>query len=190
MGLRLVTNEQYFDYHKHITGMRQQFDILVEKFITAYQWEVQKAQAKLGSMFDASEYPSVDSLRSKFHFDIHYMPLPEQGNFVADMFQEHAKVLNEEYEVFYNKQLENAMSDLWHRLVKPLENMSKMIGYTGGDKPTGFRDTLVSNVTEVAKLLKTCNINNDPEMQRVYRELNNVLRGVTPDSLRIVTGKH
>ena len=183
-GLRLITTEQYFDYHRQMTGLVNEFYKLVEEFISAYSFERQAAQAKLGELFDASEYPSDMELRAKFHFSVNYMPLPAAGDFRLDIQGQAKQVLADEYEKFYQKQIEAAMKDVWQRLLVPLQNMSTRLDYRAGEKPTGFRDTLVSNVEDIAKLLKTCNVTNDQEMERVRRELVNTLRGVTPDGLR------
>jgi hypothetical protein len=42
----------------------------------------------------------------------------------------------------------------------------------------------VSNVEEIAALLKTCNITGDPDMEQIRIDIVQVLRGVTPDGLR------
>lgn len=184
MGLRMLTNEQFFDYNEEVTGQQQRFATLVDEFLDVYDDEVTKAVNKLGSLFNRSDYPSVSTLKQWFRFSVNYVPLPSEGNFISDMFHQHADALNAGYEKYYEEQIEHAMQDIWQRLVPPLENMARMLDYDYSDTPTGFRDTLVSNVTNVAKLLKTCNIKKDPLMEEVHQELVSALRGVGPEQLR------
>lgn len=183
-GLRLVTNAQYIDYHRNITGMINEFHKLVEQLLDAYQWEVAAAQAKLGDLFDINEYPTTSQLRSKFRVYLTYMPLPVSGDFRLDIGNDAQDVLREQYERHYSEQITKAMADLWQRLLEPLQNMSTRLAYGHGDTPTGFRDTLVSNVEDIAALLKTCNIAGDADMEQIRLDIVQTLRGVTADGLR------
>lgn len=183
-GLRLVTNAEYIDYHRNITGMINEFHKLVEQLLDAYQWEVASAQTKLGDLFDINEYPAVDVLRRKFRVSLSYMPLPTAGDFRLDIGNDAQEVLRDQYEAHYNNQITKAMADLWQRLLEPLQNMSSRLAYGHGDTPTGFRDTLVSNVEEIAALMKTCNIAGDADMEQIRQDIVHTLRGVTADGLR------
>jgi hypothetical protein len=183
-GLRLVTNEQYMDYHREVTGMINEFYKHVESLLDAYQWEVAAAQTKLGDLFDLSEYPTADDLRRKFRVSLSYMPLPSSGDFRLDVGNDAQEVLRDQYEKHYNEQINRAMGDLWQRLLEPLQNMSNRLSYGNKGTPSGFRDTLVSNVEEIAALLKTCNITGDPDMEQIRIDIVQALRGVTPDGLR------
>jgi hypothetical protein len=183
-GLRLVTNAQYMDYHKEITGMINEFYKLTESLLDVYQWEVAEAQTKLGDLFDISEYPTTDDLRRKFRVSLSYIPLPSSGDFRLDVGNDAQDVLREQYEKHYSEQINRAMGDLWQRLLEPLQNMSARLAYGKSDKPSGFRDTLVSNVEDIAALLKTCNITGDPAMEQIRIDIVQTLRGVTPDGLR------
>lgn len=187
-GARLLTNAQFFDYKKEVTAFKQQFDRLVEEFLTAYSWEVSQAQARLGNLFNRDDYPPEHELRHKFRFSTVFMPLPEAGDFRLDTQNEAMRQvkeqLSEQYAEFYQTKIKDAMDDLWKRLLEPLQNMSEKLDYSNGEKPTLFRDTLVSNIEDIAKLLNTCNVTQDPNMERVRKDLINTLRGVTPAGLR------
>tara|TARA_R110000868_G_scaffold46757_2_gene154211 strand:- start:63 stop:656 length:594 start_codon:yes stop_codon:yes gene_type:complete len=164
--------------------MINEFHKLVEQLLDAYQWEVASAQTKLGDLFDINEYPAVDVLRRKFRVSLSYMPLPTAGDFRLDIGNDAQEVLRDQYEAHYNNQITKAMADLWQRLLEPLQNMSSRLAYGHGDTPTGFRDTLVSNVEEIAALMKTCNIAGDADMEQIRQDIVHTLRGVTADGLR------
>jgi len=182
-GPRLLTTAKYFSYSTEMSQMRNQFDALVADFLSAYSWEITQAQAKLGALFNASDYPDVNSLRDKFNLRYTFIPLPEVGDFRLDIQSEAQQVLKQEYEKYYTEQLNGAMNDLWSRLHAALSRMSERLdGDTNGNKV--FRDTLVSNVEDIAELLSTCNVTRDPLMEDARVQLINALRGVTPDGLR------
>lgn len=182
-GMRLLPITKYFDYHKEMTGMQNEFERLVNDFLSVYGWEKTQAQMKLGDMFDANEYPSEDRVRHKFGFRLSYIPLPDSGDWRVDVTAEAKAQLVEHYNTFYRDQLTNAMNDVWRRAYAALSRMSERLDYTSQDKKI-FRDTLVDNVMDVVELLKDCNITNDMQMSAMYKKLQNAMMGVTAEGLR------
>ena len=54
---------------------------LVQDFVdNEYSWVVMNMQRELGSMYDASQYPSVEEVRKKFYYNVSYMPLPNKDD--------------------------------------------------------------------------------------------------------------
>ena len=183
-GLRLLTTANYFTYQTQLTALQQEFSTLVEKFLDAYTWEVSKAQVRLGNLFNANDYPSVNTLRDKFRFGISYMPVPSAGDFRLDINNEANRQLAEHYNKYYQTQLNNAMNDIWQRAHSALTKMSERLDYADNQTKKIFRDSLVDNVLEVVGLLDTCNITNDGQMRAIQNRLRDTLAGVTPDALR------
>ena len=184
MGHRLLTNSYFLDYKRHMDEMIATFKELVEEFLQAYAWEVTAVQAKLGDMYDPNDYPSVETLRSKFKIRVNYMPIPPRGDFRLDVNAQAREVLEESYSKFYEEQLASAMADVAKRVVEPLQNMSKMLDYGEGERATGFHHTLVSNVLEVVDVLKACNVTQDPKLDKIRMDLKQALSGVTTEGLR------
>jgi hypothetical protein len=183
-GLRLLPTASFFDYEHQITTLRNEFTKLVETFLTAYQWEIVQAEAKLGDMFNRDEYPTTDGLREKFRFSVNYIPLAEAGDFRLDVGNEASEVLAEKYQSYYAKQLENALSDVWSRAHDALSKMSERLDYSDKDTKKVFRDSLVDNVIDLLDLLDVCNVTGNTEMTTMRMQLEDTLRGVTPDGLR------
>lgn len=184
MGMRLLTNIAYPDYVRQASGFRQEFEALVQCLVDDYRTDITKEQVRLGDMFDASLYPSVDEVRHSYRLDITYIPIPEAGDFRVDIGNSMTDDLAEQYNKFYGDAVASAMKDVWKRLLEPLERMSMMLDYAGGDKPKGFKDTLVSNVEDIVSVLKMCNVTGDAQMESVRLALKATLSGITPDGLR------
>ncbi len=181
-GLRLLPTAQYFKYHNEMTALQTEFARLTKNFLDAYDWEIQHAQLKLGTLFHADEYPTADSLTSKFRFGMNYMPLPAAGDFRVAIADETAAALASQYEGYYKTQLEAAMKDVWQRTYDAVAKMSERLDYT--DTKKVFRDSLVDNVNEMVDLLGACNVTNDPAMVQAQLKLSQALKGVSPDALR------
>jgi hypothetical protein len=180
-GLRLLTTAMYFDYNKKISEMEMDFDNLVSNFINQYQVLVAKSQTKLGTLFDASDYPDVMDVASKFRFSVKYAPVPDVGDWRVDVGNDAKQQLMESYVTYYSSNLEQAMREPWERMHEALKNMSIKLS---GDKKQIFRDTLVGNVVELCDLMDKFNVTGDPKMKQAKAKIENALLGITPDALR------
>lgn len=180
-GLRLLTTAMYFDYAKQISAHEQEFYQLVEECINDWDAMINRARVKLGALFDANDYPSADEVRSKFRFSVKYAPVPEVGDFRVNVGNEAQEVLRQSYANYYQQNLEQAYADVWERTYEALKNMSTKLS---GEHKQIFRNTLVTNVTEMIDLLDKFNITGDARMKQAKERMKDALFGVTPDGLR------
>lgn len=184
-GLRIIPTAQYLnEYVAEMSGHVNEFNKLVEIFLSEYEWEINHVQAKLGTLFDPTEYPSVSTLRSKFDIRFTPMPVSTAADFRVDVADEQARQLEQQYTKFYHDKLQQATSDIWTRLRPLLERMSERLDDEGRDKPKIFRDSLVENVAELTEFMSACNLTNDPEINRVQQDLTRMLRTTSAMRLR------
>lgn len=187
LGMRLCPTKKYIDtngYERTMTGLQTEFFRLTSLFLDAYDWEIQNAQLKLGALFNAEEYPSRDSLESKFKFRFVAIPLPDAGDWRLDIGNEAVEVMRSGYEKFYSEQLTKAMADVWERAHAALSKMSERLDYADDTTKKVFRDSLVENVQDIVDLLDTMNVTGDPAMADAHRRLDLAMQGITPDALR------
>ena len=183
-GDRLLPTAQYMKYHSEMTALQNKFYALVDTFLDDYNLSIAEAQVHLGDMYNDKDYPSVDELRQKFKCALAYSPLPESGDFRVDLPKEAIAELQTSYVNYYEEKTKQAMNDIWERLYKVLKNMSEKLDYTDKENKKVFRDTLVSNVTDMVELLRVSNVANSTRMTAMADQLEEVLVGVTPDALR------
>jgi hypothetical protein len=185
LGMRLCPTVKYINgYELAMSEYQQEFWVLVEKFLTSYEWEIQNAQLKLGSLFNPDEYPTTSALRDKFKFRYAAMPMPTVGDWRLDVEAEAAASLKAQYESFFNEQYKKSMEDVWRRVHETITRMSEKLDYRGDEDKKIFRDSLVSNVHEMITMLRDFNVTGDPVMARAAKELDAALEGVTPEALR------
>jgi hypothetical protein len=180
-GLRLLTTSMFFDYQREITSMEQEFNRLVEVFLSSYDKLVLQAQMKLGTLFNQDDYPPVEMVRDKFKFSVKFAPVPEVGDWRVDVGHEAETILRDSYAEYYQNNLNQAYADVWERTHEALTRMSEKLS---GEKKQIFRDTLVSNVTEMIDLLDKFNVTGDAKMRAAKHKLESVMLGITPDALR------
>jgi hypothetical protein len=171
----------FFDYQKQITALEAEFNSKVTEFINQYDKLVIQAQMKLGTLFDASDYPNAEDIASKYRFSVKYTPVPDVGDWRVNVGNEAQQLLKDSYAKAYTTNLTQAYADVWQRTYDALSNMSNKL--SGNDKQI-FRDSLVSNVRDMVALLDRFNITNDDKMRLAKVKIENALLGVTPDALR------
>lgn len=185
LGQRICPTVRYVTkYEPEMSGLQIEFARLVQQFLDAYQWEIQNAQLKLGALFNPDEYPSVESLKSKFRFKYIGMPMPTANDWRIDLEDEVAEQLRAQYQKHYEEQLTGAMKDVWGGLHDVLSKMSERIDYADGETKKVFRDSLVDNVYEAIEVLEDFNVTGDKHMTAAADRLRDILSGVTADGLR------
>lgn len=180
-GLRLLTTAMYFDYQKQVTEYESEFNRLVKEFIDDYDNMVARAQTKLGNLFNAEDYPSKDEILEKYSFSVKYSPVPSVGDWRVDVGNDAQQQLNMCYAKAYVDNLQQALQEPWERTHEALKNMSERLA---GEKKQIFRDSLVTNVLDMCKLLDKFNVTGDARMKQAKVRIENILLGVTPDALR------
>lgn len=183
-GLQLIPTSLYFKYIETMTGAEDKYWELLEAFLSVYDKAKSDAKDMFGNLFRAENYPSLEEVRAKFRWSLTTIPLPTSGDFRVDIGNEGLKEVQAQYAKFYDDQLERSMGIAWQRLFDALSRMSERLDYQGEDDKKTFRDTLVSNVSDVVDLLDDFNLTNNQNMKDMKSKLDKVLRGVTPDALR------
>lgn len=180
-GSRLLPMANFFDYKAGLNERRDAFNRAAEEFYAEYPTLISAAALKLGALFNREDYPTVDQIRHKNYFSYTFLPVPTSGDFRIDAPVEAQRELREQYEDFYNKKLNDASRDLWDRLHECLTHMSNKLA---GDEKQIFRDTLVTNTTELCGMLTRLNVTGDPKLEHARQEIEKALVGVTAKDLR------
>lgn len=185
LGLRLLPTAQFFKYQQQMTALESEFHRLVKLFLDAYSWEVAEARVRLGDLFHADEYPTLESIYDKFAFRMSFVPLPDTGDWRVDIEAEAKEALKAEYQKYFDSQLKQAMDDLWGRLRDTLTTLTKQLEPTAeGEKVRRIYDSVVDRAKELVDMMETCNITNDPLMTQMQRDLAAALDGTNAEALR------
>jgi hypothetical protein len=173
-----------FSYHKAVTTEIAKGEALVAELVDAYEDRKEEAKMALGPDYNENDYPSIDKFASKFSFSLDVEPLPTSGDFRIDIQNTGIADIAEQYQSKFNDRYAAAMQDVWNRAHKVCQNMSDKLDYFADEDKKIFRDTLVSNVTDIVDMMRGFNITNDPTMTAAANHLEEAMRVVTPDALR------
>lgn len=161
-GARLLPNTLFMEYTTAMAHAKQEMKQALADFIPAYPGLVQLAQTKLGSRFNATEYPHSSTIANHFDLSFDFMPIPLGDDFKG-LAQAQVDKLSDALKRKSNMMLENAMQDAWVRLREIVEHACERL-----NKPDGlFHYTMIENLRSQAKLLKHLNITSDQRIEDV-----------------------
>ena len=182
-GDRLLPATNYFNYINNQRVFKQQFENAIETFIKRYPDLKDNARLRLNEMYDEKDYPSVAKLRKKFSITSSFMPIAKLDDFRITVNQVEVDKLKEEIEQNVYKRINDATKDLWLRIKEAVKHMYEKLA----DKDAIFRDSLVTNVTDLIELLPRLNFTNDAEINMTIEQMKKL--SVSADYLRKDNGK-
>ncbi len=179
-GAQFLPARLSIPYSAAMQELRIRFDRLVADFCSQYADYITTAPGLLGQLFRKEDYPTPAEMRELFSLDVSYEPVPEAGNFFATLASSALAEFRRDL-VRKNEQREKAMRrDLWERLRQPVLKMAEALA----DPERIFRDSLVSNVHDIAQRIDSLNVFNDPGLTSVAASLRETLSTLDPDVLR------
>jgi len=176
-GARLLDASQLFNVQ----------DELRRNFRPAWWAEVQKVISRLpefrdtwgpnnlGDLYDPALYPTPERMEAEFTWTLDVLPLNPDA-------KELRTILGNDYVDEIQRRAERGIErKLWERLAEPIKNMAERLSQADSN----FRDTLVSNIRDMVKLMPALNVTDDPALEHFRQEVENELTKYAPDTLRV-----
>jgi hypothetical protein len=187
-GPRLLPTSLFFDYKTEVDGRQAYFRDLVNRFESEYPTLQRTAQNYLGALYDATDYPSVEEMRSKFGFRLVFSPVPEAGDFRVDLPAQELMEMRDRYEQAANDRVSHAVKEQWGKLHDMLSRMSEKLIEPDGDDTRRWHDTFLTNAHEMCSLLTHLNITRDPELEEARRKLERAIAGIEIEDIKESAG--
>jgi hypothetical protein len=190
-GTRILPTALYPEYTKQMGTYKDEFDTAVKEFIKSYPGYIEQAKKELGKLFREADYPSAASLKAKFQFDIIICNCPDSSDFRANLDDHDLKQIKANWDKRLGGQLDAAVKDVGQRLAEVVQHMvDRLKAYKPGDKAKNkkaeglFRDSLVSNIRELADLIPAFNMADDPKLAAIHKAVIEKLCEHDADALR------
>jgi hypothetical protein len=155
-GARLVGVAQAMEFLTRFAALKTEAETVRDEFLSDYEQAVQEMQAKLGELYDASEYPTRDEVRVKFGAVLSIDPIPSGADFSKTSIPaELAQGLQRSYEARAVAQVETAAADVQERILRELERFTTQLSkVVNGDK-VRLHKSLVSNFNGLVSLAES-----------------------------------
>jgi len=175
-GARILPALAFDAYSSEMRRLRLAFDAAVSEFLAAYPAAVADARARLGALFDHSDYPTTEEVRDRFGVAVRILPMPDAADFRAALSDEQAGRIRAEIESATREAQELAMRDAWTRVREKLSAMvDKLRAFkpgAPGERAAGiFRDSLVENVRDLVTVLPAFDLTGAGDMARIAERM-------------------
>ena len=186
--VRLSTVKAFPKLQKAWKAGVNRLDDAAENYFSDYPALMAQAESQLGSLYDATQYPSIEELRRAYKVRLDIWPLPESGHFVADLSDEAVREAKAGIEQTYKESLESSFKLMADKSEKLVTSFIEKLESHGRDEKTGkmagiFRDTLISNISDQASLIRDLNFTNEAGIETMAVHLDRLAK-VTGESLR------
>lgn len=184
-GIGILPAALIMEYGDRMREFKGRFDNLVTTHFKArYSEMVEWAKVAHNGTFDQSDYPDVEQVCQQFGFRTEVQPVPG-----AEHFSETVKSLlgvdTESVDIRVNDALVEGQREVMRRLIAPVKAMAQKLAEEPKGERTSpiFRDTLVGNLKDIARIAPKLNIAGDPKIDGFVKEVEGLTR-YAPDTLR------
>ena len=152
----------------------------VSVFLSRYRRLIEMARERLGEMFNEKDYPSLEEVRRKFKFKIRYSPLASADDWRVNLSAKQVQELAAATAEYEREQVAQSMREAWQRLYDRTKHVVDCLGEV--DKI--FRDSLIGNIIKQCEILPMLNLDDDPDLEALGRELMSRIGTLDPSVLR------
>lgn len=178
-GWRLLPTANYFNYTQELRKKIDEFWAVLEVFLKEYPRLLRTAKEKLNGMFRPEEYPATGAVRSKFHAEIEFAPVPASADFRVNLPAAELARMEQDVTNRVQEAVRLAMTDAWQRLGEVVYDLRERL--VDGKY---LRDTMVERIGAVAEALGRMNLTGDAHLEKVRKQALAELATLDVSSLR------
>lgn len=178
-GTQLLPTANYMEFMAEFRTERQEWNTLVNRFVSNYDHMVDEAKLFLGDLFQEADYPPASSIAQRFNMDLAAFPVPT-ADFRVNLGDEELDKIQKDVEERVKQAQAQAMTDVWKRLYDRVQTMADKLA----DPKAVFRDSLLENTAELCALLPRLNFADDQQLEAMRLDVEHKLLKFQPDALR------
>jgi hypothetical protein len=180
-GIRLIRQDGIGAFTVQLTSLKAELDDAVIKLDERFDELRTAARRRLGSLYNAGDYPAT--LRGWFDvtFDFPSVEPPDYLRQLSPQLyqQEAARVAAR-----FDEAVELAEQAFTEELAKLVSHLTERLGGAEDGKPKVFRDSVVENLREFFERFRHLNIRSNEQLDELVGQAQRVVRGVEPQQLR------
>lgn len=187
-GARILAAKTYVDVTSRFADFRDEYMRLADKVAAAIEGEKGEAKARLGGLYKEEDYPTIEEIRDKYHFEFTCSPIPTGSALAGMLGAAEREALAAQITDRVKGAEAAAKRDIYDRITTVVGKMAEVLPrydptQKGKDKGT-FRDSLVDNVRELTDTLEDLNYDNDPRVTEIRKTIEAKALRYTADELR------
>jgi len=175
-GSRILSAMSYMETATELRNRKRNFESKVSAFLSNYETLRESSRVKLGSLFNSSDYPTVEALRGKFSFDVSFLPIPEVSDFRVE-------ILDSEKEEFLSS-MKRVETDSINYCYEKLREVVEKAAETLRKPDARFQASLLENIVSICGVLPKLNVYEDSTLEATRREVEAIVSGLSVEDLR------
>lgn len=179
-GDRLLTRKAFPKFIQEHSEFVEKFEAAVSKFISDYPSAKEAASFRMGTLFNADDYPRVNDLKYRFSLKLDIDAVTEAADFRVKLDKDTLEDIRADINDSFNERIRGAAMDIWNRLSETLGHFHERMA----EKEPKFRIQTVENLAEMVDVLPLLNFNNDPKLDEIIHDIKQSLLGHTAKELR------
>lgn len=168
-GDRVLPALKVEDMYEYMADAKQKLDKHLKAFLANYAQEVRDSHARLGDLFDPSDYPSTNEIEAKYGLKFSCKPIPMDGDFRIDFSGITGDAIREQMRNDYAREVDrmthDAVEHIWHQVGDMLSKVKDRLESSDG-RFTSIFDNLNRMIGELGVL----NITDDTQLHQLQTE--------------------
>jgi hypothetical protein len=180
-GIRLLPQNSLGMFAQTMQTYRERLQEAARELAAQYDTMKSEAQRRLGTLFNASDYPT--SLDGLFDLEVSYPTIEPPGYLMAlhpEVYQQEQARVRERFESAVEL-AEQAFATELQRLTAHLAE--RLSGLHDG-QPKVFRDSAVENLREFFERFRRLNIRSNADLEALVEQAQQAISGIEPQTLR------
>jgi hypothetical protein len=181
-GIRLIRQDNVEGFSEQLAEFRDKLHVAVEELASHYPEIRREARARLGSLFNADDYP--DSLRGLFQLEWDF-PSVEPPEYLRRLAPEIYQEECQRVQARFQEAVELAEQAFTAEFAKLVAHLCERLDWGGAEgERKVFRDSAVSNLREFFNRFQVLNVGSSEELDELIARARSIVEGVQPDELR------
>jgi len=180
-GVRLIRQDKIDEFAAQMHAFQEELAEAVENLDRNYHELRAVARQRLGSLFDAGDYPESLAEMFAIEFDFPSVEVPDYlQRLNPQLYEEECRRVQSRFD----EAVRLAEQAFTAELAKLVSHLTERLSGTEDGKPKTFRDSLVSNLTEFFERFRELSVRSNEDLDRLVADAQRVIRGVEPQALR------
>jgi hypothetical protein len=180
-GLRLLPQTKLAAFDARMAEYRQSLQAAARELNGQYDTIKDEAQRRLGTLFNASDYPTT--LDGLFDLEVSY-PTIEPPNYLMALHPEVYQAEQARVRERFESAVELAEQGFATELQRLTAHLAERLTGLSDGQPKVFRDSAVENLRQFFERFRRLNIRSSPELDALVEQAQQTINGVEPQTLR------
>jgi hypothetical protein len=180
-AIRLIRQDRIDDFAAQMQHFQVELAEAVETLDRHYNELKATARQRLGSLFNAGDYP--ESLRGAFAVDFDF-PSVEPPEYLQQLNPRLYEEECQRVQSRFDEAVKLAEEAFTTELAKLVSHLTERLSGQDDGKPKVFRDSALENLTDFFQRFRALNVRSSEQLDQLVAQAQRTIRGIEPQALR------